>query len=197
MSDQNSQVSGLSLKRLSPISQILNTALSSQERQITAMDKGKNVQTKLTKEELQRKIERVTREIQKVNEERFRVDITTTIYKAVVVTLDEDLASQIKRKKDVEMETESLRKKLDMLRLKVHEGKARETKIDVETAILLAKSASHDKEVTNRSNLKGGKYLACKQGVDNNGPDNELTEEDDEEETIYKPPFPDRLKGRE
>ena len=59
------------------------------------------------------------------------------------------------------METESLRKKLDMLRLKVHEGKAREEKIDVETAVLLAKSVSLDKELTTRSNLKGGKYLAC------------------------------------
>ena len=80
-----------------------------------------------------------------------------------------------------------------MLRLKVHEGKAREAKIDVETAVLLAKSASVDKELTIRSNLKGGKYLACEQGTDNNGPDNgnpELTEEDDEEEIVYKPPFP-------
>ena len=111
------------------------------------MDKGKNIQTKLTEEELQRKIERVTREIQKVKEVGFRVDMTTTIYKAAVVTLDEDLASQIKRNKEVEMETESLRKRLNMLRLKVHEGKAREAKIDVETAVLLAKSVSLDKEL--------------------------------------------------
>ena len=114
------------------------------------------------------------------------------IYKATAVTLDEDFASQIKRKKEVEMETESLRQKLDMLRLKVHEGKAREAKIDVETAVLLAKSASVDKELTIRSNLKGGKYIACEQGADNNGPENgnpKLTEEDDEEEIVYKPPF--------
>ena len=63
------------------------------------MDKGKNIQTKLIEENLQRKIERVTREIQKVKEEGFRVDMTITIYKAAVVTLDEDLASEIKRKK--------------------------------------------------------------------------------------------------
>ena len=103
----NSQVSSFSLKRLSPIVQILNTALSSQERQITAMDKGKNVQTKLTKEELQRKIERVTREIQKVKEEGLKVDMTTTIYKVVAVTLDKDLASQKKRKKEAEMESKA------------------------------------------------------------------------------------------
>jgi len=123
--------------------------------------------------------------------------MTTTIYKVALVTLDEDLESQIKRKKVVEMETESLRKKLEMLRLKVHERKAREAKIDVETAVLFVKSASLDKELTTHRYLKGGKYLACKQGVDNNGPDNELTEDDDDEEIIYRPPFPDRLKGRE
>ena len=161
------------------------------------MDKGKNIHTKLTEEELQRKIERVTREIQKVKEEGFRVDMTTLIYKAAAVTVDEDLASQIKRNKEVKMETESLRKRLNMLHLEVHEEKARDAKIDVETAVLLAKNASRDKESTTRSNLKGGKYLACKQGDDNNVPDNELTGEDDEEEIIYKPPFLDRLKGRE
>ena len=68
------------------------------------MDNGKNVQTEITEEELRRKIKRVTREIQKVKEEGLKVDMTTTIYKATAVTLDEDLASQIKRKKEVELE---------------------------------------------------------------------------------------------
>ena len=68
------------------------------------MDKGKNVQTEPTEEELRRKIERVTREIQKVMKEVLKVDMTTAIYKAAVATLDEDLASQIKRKKEVEIE---------------------------------------------------------------------------------------------
>ena len=102
------------------------------------MDKGKNVQTELTVEELRRKIERVTREIQKIKEEGLKVDMTTAIYKATVTTLDEDLASQMKRKKEVEMETERLRKRLNLLRLEIHEGKAREAKIDIETAVLLA-----------------------------------------------------------
>ena len=79
---------------------------------------------------------------------------------------------------------------MNMLRLKVHEGKAREAKIDVETDVLLAKSASLDKELTTLSTLNGGKYLACEQGADNSGADNELIEEDNEEEIIYKPPFP-------
>ena len=105
--------------------------------------------------------------------------MTTSIYKAVTVTLEEDLALQIKRKKEVEMETESLRKRLNMLRFKVQEGKAREAKIGVETAVLLAKSASLDKELTTHNNWKGGKYLICKQGADNNGSDNEFIEEDD------------------
>ena len=72
-----------------------------------------------------------------------------------------------------------------MLRLKVHEGKAREAKTDVKAAVLLAKSASLDKELTTRSNFKGGRYLACEQGADNHGSDNRLTEE----EIVYKPPF--------
>ena len=63
------------------------------------------------------------------------------------MTLDEDLASQIKRKKDVEMETKDLREKLDMLRLKVQEREAREVRIESETATLLAKSMSLDKEM--------------------------------------------------
>ena len=143
------------------------------------MEKGKNIQMELTEEELQRRIKRITQEIQKAKEEGLRVDMAIAIYKATAVTLDEDFASQIKRKKEIEMETESLREKLDMLHLKVHEGKAREAKIDVETAVLLAKSASVDKELTIHSKLKGGKYLAFEQGADNNGPDNahpELTE---------------------
>ena len=105
--------------------------------------------------------------------------MTTTLYKSAAVTLDEDLASQIKRMKEIEMETKSLRKRLNMLRLKVHEGKAREAKVHVETTVLLAKSASLDKELMTRNNLKGGKYLTCKQGADNNGSDNELIEEGD------------------
>ena len=104
------------------------------------MDKGKNIQMELTEEELQRKIERITREIQEAKEEGLRVDIATAIYKAATVTLDEDLASQMKRKKDVEMETESLREKLDTLWLKVQEIEAREAMIDSETATMLAKS---------------------------------------------------------
>ena len=47
---------------------------------------------------------------------------------------------------------------MNMLRLKVHEGKVRQAKIDVETAVLLAKSASLEKELMTCSNLKGGKY---------------------------------------
>ena len=154
------------------------------------MDKGKNVQTELTEREVRRKIERVTREIQKIKEEGLKVDMTTTIYKAAVTTLDEDLASQMKRKKEVEMETESLRKRLNLLRLEIHEGKAREAKIDIETAVVLTISAALDEESATHSNLKGGKYPACERGSDDSGPDQESIEEDDEEEIVYKPPFP-------
>ncbi|TMW85039.1 hypothetical protein EJD97_023896 [Solanum chilense] len=63
------------------------------------MDKGKNIQMELTGEELQRKIEQITREIQKDKEEGLRVNTDTTIYKAANVMLDEYLTSQIKRKK--------------------------------------------------------------------------------------------------
>ncbi|TMW83255.1 hypothetical protein EJD97_002348 [Solanum chilense] len=153
------------------------------------MEKDKNVQTELTEEELRTKIELVTREIQKIKEEGLRVDMTTTIYKTAAATLEEDLASQLKRKKEVEMENESLRRRLNMLCLEVHEGRAREAKIDIETAVLLARSASLDEELTTRNNSKGGKYLARYQGADNGGHDHQVIEEDDEEEIVYKPPF--------
>ena len=154
------------------------------------MNKGKNVQAELTEEELRRKIERVTQEIQKVNKEGLKVDMTTAIYKVAVTTLDEDLASQIKRKKEVEMETESLRKRLNLLHLEIHDGREREEKIDIETTVLLARSVAFDEEQATHSNLKGGKYLARDQGADNSGPGREVIEEDDEEEIVYKPPFP-------
>ena len=88
------------------------------------------------------------------------------------------------------METKSLRKRLNLLCLEVHVGKTRGAKIDIETVVLLDRSASLDEELTTHSNLKGGKYLARDQGADNSGPDREVIEEDDEEEIIYKPPFP-------
>ena len=88
------------------------------------------------------------------------------------------------------METKSLRRRLDILRLEAHEVKAREAKIDIETAVLLARSAALDEELTTHSNLKGGKHPAREQGADDSGPDQESIEEDDEEEIVYKPPFP-------
>ena len=72
------------------------------------MDKIKNIHMELTGEELQRNIEQITREIQEAKEEGLRVDMTTEIYKALTMTLDEDVASHMKRKKDVEMEIEDL-----------------------------------------------------------------------------------------
>ena len=110
------------------------------------MDKCKNIQMELTVEELQKRVERITQEIQEAKEEGLRVDMATIIYKAAIVTLDEDLESQMKRKKNVEMDTEDLREKLDMLRLKVQEREARESGIELETATLLAKGASLDEE---------------------------------------------------
>ena len=41
---------------------------------------------------MRRKIERVTREIQKIKEEGLKADMTKAIYKAAITTLDEDLA---------------------------------------------------------------------------------------------------------
>ena len=56
--------------------------------------------------------------------------MATAIHKAATVTLDEDLASQMKKKKDVEMEREHLREKLDILLLKVQEREVREASIE-------------------------------------------------------------------
>ena len=88
------------------------------------------------------------------------------------------------------MVTEILRKKLNFLHLEIHEGKAREAKIDIETAVSLARSAALDEELATHSNLKGGKHPARDQGADNGGPGREVIDEDDEEEIVYKPPFP-------
>ena len=114
------------------------------------------------------------------------------------MTLDEDLASQMKRKKDEERETEGLREKLDTLRMKVQEIEAREAIIDSETVSLSAKSMLLYKEMTVHNNLTGGKDPAYAQGAANSGPDNahpEATEEDDDEKIIYKPPFLGSMKG--
>ena len=120
----------------------------SRKAKIIAMDKGKNIQIELTKEQLRRKIKWVTQEIQEAKEEGLRVDMATAIYKAATVTLDEDMAAQMKRKKDVETETDDLREKLDMLRLKVQEREAIEARIESKTTSLLAKIMSLDKELT-------------------------------------------------
>ena len=115
---------------------------------IIAMDKGKKIQMELSVEKLQRKIEQISWEIHKGKEEGLRVNMTTAIYKAATVTLDEDMAAQMKRKKDVEMKTKDLQEKLGMLRLKVHEREAREARIESETAALFAKIMSLDEELT-------------------------------------------------
>ena len=54
----------------------------------------------------------------------------------------------MKRKKDVEMETEDLREKLDMLQLKVQEREEIEARIELGTATLLAQSMSLDEVLT-------------------------------------------------
>ena len=152
--------------------------------------------------------------------------MATAIYKVAIVTLDEELASQMKRKKIFEMETEDLQVKLDMLRLKlkVQEREAREARIESETAALFAKIMSLDEELTvemeefasmrmrmdalrkknkafhsdiiDKLQKMGKKYPVYEQGA-NSRPENarpRMTEEDDDEEIIYKPPFLGRLK---
>ena len=74
--------------------------------------------------------------------------MATTIYKYAIMTLDEDQASQMKWKNDVEMETEDLQEKLDMLWLRVKDREAREARIESVIATLLAKSMSLDEELT-------------------------------------------------
>ena len=151
--------------------------------------------------------------------------MATAIYKAATMTLDEDLALQMKRKKNVEMETANMREKLDLLRLKAQEREAREARIESETTTLLAKSMSLKEELSvemekftsmremmvalrkknkafhndmiDKLQKMGEKYPAYEQGA-NSGPHNahhEVTEEDDDEEIVYKTPFLGRLKG--
>ena len=70
--------------------------------------------------------------------------------------------------------------------------------IDSETAALLAKSVLLDKELIAHTNMMGGKYPAYGQGPANSGSDKahrEISEEDDGEEIVYKPPFLGHIKG--
>ena len=55
-----------------------------------------------------------------------RVKIATVVYKVATATLDKDLASKMKKKKHIDIERKDLRKKLDMLRLRIHEREVRE-----------------------------------------------------------------------
>ncbi|TMW85968.1 hypothetical protein EJD97_022177 [Solanum chilense] len=123
------------------------------------------------------------------------------------------------------METGDLREKLDMLRLKVQEREAREARIESERTTLLGKSMSFDMELTvemeefssirkrmtalrkknkafhsnmiDKLRKMDEKYPVYEQGS-NSDPDNahpKATEEDDDEEIVYKPPLLGRLKG--
>ncbi|TMW83237.1 hypothetical protein EJD97_002420 [Solanum chilense] len=146
------------------------------------MDKGKNIQMELTGEELQRKIEQITLEIQEANEKWLRVDMTTAIYKVATMTLDEDVASQMKRKKDIEMETEDLREKI-----RLHERKDDHSE---------EKNKAFHSNMIDKLRKMGEKYPVYEQG-DKSGPNNahpEATEENDDEEIIYKHPFLGTLK---
>ena len=54
-----------------------------------------------------------------------------TIYKAISAMLSEDMESQMKRKKDVELVIVDLQEKLNMLQQKVQEREAREARIEL------------------------------------------------------------------
>ena len=54
----------------------------------------------------------------------------------------------MKKKKDIEIEREELGKKLDMLRQKIQEREARETKINLATKDALTRNAALDEEFT-------------------------------------------------
>ena len=79
----------------------------------------------LTWEELQRKIEQITQEIQEVREEELRVEVASSVCKGVTEALDEYLTSKRGRRK-ASRQKEDLSKKLDMLRLRIQEREARE-----------------------------------------------------------------------
>ena len=55
------------------------------------MGKNKSILVELMGEDLRKKIEKITREIQEVREEGLRVKVATLVYKAATATLDEDL----------------------------------------------------------------------------------------------------------
>ena len=79
MFDQSFQVLSFSLKSSPSIPKTLFYCL--RKGKIIAMDKGKNIQIELTKEELRRMIKWVTREIQEAKKEELIGDMVTTITK--------------------------------------------------------------------------------------------------------------------
>ena len=69
------------------------------------------------------------------------------VYKEATATLDEDLASKMKKKKDTEIEREVLGKKLDLLRQKIQEREARETEIELAISNALTRNGELDEEL--------------------------------------------------
>ncbi|TMW92342.1 hypothetical protein EJD97_013178 [Solanum chilense] len=155
------------------------------------MDKGKNIQMELTGEELQRKIEQITQKIQEAKKEGLKVDMVTAIYKAATEMPDKDIASQMKRKKDVEMESKDLQEKLDTVEMKEFAS------IRERMAALRKKNKAFCSNMIDKLQKIRIKYPVYEQEA-NRGPDNAhpgAIGEDDDEKIIYKPPFLGRLKG--
>ncbi|KAK4715537.1 hypothetical protein R3W88_013875 [Solanum pinnatisectum] len=132
------------------------------------MEKGKNIEMELTEEDLRRKLHRLKQEIQEARERRIEVEIATAIARVANTALDEELAAKMARYATLNKETVAMRKEHDVF----------------------------NKDITRRLQKIHEKCSFFNQEA-NSGPEDtypETTEEDTEEEIVYRPPFQGRWK---
>ncbi|KAK4718414.1 hypothetical protein R3W88_016752 [Solanum pinnatisectum] len=131
------------------------------------MEKGKNIDMELTEEDLRRKLHRLKQEIQETRERRMEVEIATAIARVANTALDEELAAKMARYATLNEETVAMRKEHDVF----------------------------NKDITRRLQKIHEKCSFFNQEA-NSGPEDthpETTEEDTEEEIVYRPPFQGQL----
>ncbi|KAK4736924.1 hypothetical protein R3W88_000621 [Solanum pinnatisectum] len=130
------------------------------------MEKGKNVEMELIEEDLRRKLNRLKQEIQETRERRMEVEIATAIARVTNTALDEELAAKMTRYAIMNEETAAMRKEHDVF----------------------------NKDITRRLQKIHEKCSFFNQEA-NSGPEDTppgVTEDDTEEEIVYRPHFQGR-----
>uniref|UniRef100_M1CPN5 Uncharacterized protein n=1 Tax=Solanum tuberosum TaxID=4113 RepID=M1CPN5_SOLTU len=133
------------------------------------MEKGKNVEVKMTEESLRMKLRRLKQEIREMGERGIEVELATAAAQAKNAALDVELAAKMARYAVMNEKTVAMRKEHD----------------------------AFNNDITMRLQKLHGKYPFFNQEATNSGPEGtgpESVEEELEEEIVYKPPFKGRWK---